>query len=171
MVSYLMLTKLAKAEERAAELGLERTAGRLGSLRKHLEGFKHLSDGEMEKRAYWAIAKVEDAKSCLLQEMHASKEARDGHESDAKTLAILTKGGVYAGALVLAARMYEAMAPESADEPSAFLPAAAALAVAVFALTKIINRVLGTNRFDETVRFVERMLDECRRGLLSYSDD
>ncbi len=92
MVSYVTLTKLARAERNAAELGLERTAGRLCSLRRQLEGFKHLSEADKEKRAYWAMAKLEDTKNCLEQEINANRKAREESEWDKRALSAATKG-------------------------------------------------------------------------------
>lgn len=169
MVSYVTLTKLAKAERNAAELGLERTAGRLGSLRAQLEGFKRLSEAEREKRAYWTMAKLEDAKSCLEQEVRANREAREESEWDARALAAVTKGLVYICSIAIYVRFINGLI-ERGEEAGGLIVASAVAGSAVFAIKKGIDRVFGLNRFDETVGFVRRMLDECRAGVLPYHD-
>ncbi len=169
MVSYVTLTKLARAERNAAELGLERTAGRLCSLRRQLEGFKHLSEADKEKRAYWAMAKLEDTKNCLEQEINANRKAREESEWDKRALSAATKGLVYIGSIAIYVRFINSLI-ERGEEAGGLLVASAVAAAAVYAVKKAIDRVFGLNRFDETVGFVKRMLDECRAGVSHYHD-
>jgi hypothetical protein len=167
MVSYSTLAELERAERSTAELGLERTSGRLSTLRRQLEGFKRLSEAERERAAYWTMAKLDDAKSCLAQERHSCSSVRDEHEWDAKALSAVTKGIVYAGSIAVYARVMEALS-SSGEEAGGLIAASAAIAAAVYAMKIAIERTMGVNRFDRTVGSVERIIDECRTWVSLY---
>jgi hypothetical protein len=157
------LRKLSSAQSRAAELGLEGTAERLGILRRQLEGFKDLPLQLREKRLRWAVAKLEDTQATMKKELEAAKEEKkESFDWDRRAMASLTKAGVFIASLALAFRLM------GSYEDWTFT-IAASVGAGVLAVNRVVDLFLGAG-FDSILRNMEDALEDCRDGLLSHRE-
>ncbi len=167
MVSSSTLDRLSEAERRAGQLGLQRTSERLAALRRAMDGFKRLPEDERGGKAHWAMEKLEETRECLVQEMYSNRTEIEGELRSAKAAASMTKGFTFIASLAVYARLMRNMVDGEASVWAISL-VSLSVAAAVHCLAWTADKVTGVDRYDELVKSVGKLIDECRAWVSGY---